>query len=304
MIKKVFFLGSKQLGLISVKTLYFSAPNKLSGIITFDDSKDERSVLGDFKQFSYKKKIPIYILKKPSKLLGLIEKEKPDLIIVVGWYWIINERLLDKVPDGIIGIHASLLPKYRGFAPLVWAIINGEKRTGISLFYFDCGIDSGDIIAQKEIEISENNNIKEILEKAKKAIVNILKNNYPKLLNNEAPRTKQNHENATYCSQRKPEDGRINWNFTNKKIHDFIRAQAPPYPGAFSYIKDKKIIITKSRLFPYPYFGISGFVSQVKSESVIVCCGTNAIEILEIINSGESMPVAPPRLIKYGQKFI
>jgi len=304
MIKKVLFLGSKQLGLISAKNLYFSAPNKLSGIITFDDSKDERSVLGDFKQFSYEKKIPIYILKKPSELLGLIEKEKPDLIIVVGWYWIINERLLDKVPDGIIGIHASLLPKYRGFAPLVWAIINGEKRTGISLFYFDRGIDSGDIVAQKEFDILENDTIKEVLEKTERSIADILKENYSKLLSGEAPRTKQNHKNATYCSQRKPEDGRINWNFSNKKIHDFIRAQAPPYPGAFSYIKDKKITITKSRLFPYPYFGIPGFVSQVKSKSVIVCCATNAIEILEILIDGENKPILPSNYIKYGQQFV
>ena len=304
MIKKVLFLGSKQLGLISAKNLYFSAPNKLSGIITFDDSKDERSVLGDFKQFSYEKKIPIYILKKPSELLGLIEKEKPDLIIVVGWYWIINERLLDKVPDGIIGIHASLLPKYRGFAPLVWAIINGEKRTGISLFYFDRGIDSGDIVAQKEFDILENDTIKEVLEKTERSIADILKENYSKLLSGEAPRTKQNHKNATYCSQRKPEEGRINWNFSNKKIHDFIRAQAPPYPGAFSYIKDKKITITKSRLFPYPYFGIPGFVSQVKSKSVIVCCATNAIEILEILIDGENKPILPSNYIKYGQQFV
>lgn len=304
MIKKVLFLGSKQLGLISVKNLYFSVPNKLSGIITFDDSKDERSILGNFKQFSYEKKIPIYILKKPSELSDLIEKEKPDLIIVVGWYWIISEKSLDKVPFGIVGIHASLLPKYRGFAPLVWAIINGEKKTGISLFYFDRGIDSGDIIAQKEFDILENDTIKEVLKKTENSIVDILKENYSKLLSGEAPRTKQNHKNATYCSQRKPEDGRINWNFSNKRIHDFIRAQAPPYPGAFSYIKDKKIIITKSRLLPYPYFGIPGFVSQVKSKSVIVCCETNAIEILEIITSGGSISVTPPNLIKYGQKFV
>jgi len=304
MIKKVLFLGSKQLGLISVKNLYFSAPNKLFGIITFDDSKDERSILGNFKQFSYEKKIPIYILKNPSELSDLIEKGKPDMIIVVGWYWIINKRLLEKVPDGIIGIHASLLPKYRGFAPLVWAIINGEKKTGISLFYFDRGIDSGDIVAQKEFDILENDTIKEILKKTERSVADILKENYSKLLSGEAPRTKQNHENAIYCSQRKPEDGRINWNFSNKKIHDFIRAQAPPYPGAFSYIKDKKIIIAKSRLFQSPYFGIPGFVSQVKSESVIVCCGTNAIEILEIMIGGGSIPVIPSNLIKYGQKFV
>lgn len=303
-IKKVFFLGSKQLGLTSVKSLYVSSPDTLSGIITINDSKDVRSILNNFNQFATNKKIPIYILKKPSELFDLIEKEKPDMIIVVGWYWIIKKQLLDKVPYGILGIHASLLPKYRGFAPLVWAIINGEKKTGISLFYFDQGIDSGDIVAQKEFYILENDTIKEVLEKAEKSVVDIIKENYPKILANEAPRIKQNHKNATYCSQRKPQDGRINWNLSNKKIHNFIRAQTQPYPGAFSFIKDKKITITKSKPFQYPYLGIPGLVCQINVESVIVCCGVNAIEILEITIDGENKPIPPANFIKYGQKFV
>lgn len=304
MAKKVFFLGSKQLGLTALQTLYVSSPNSLSRIITIDDSKDERSILSEFKQFAEDKHVPIYVLKKPSELSELINRGKPDMMVVVGWYWIIDDNLLDNVPDGIIGVHASLLPKYRGFAPLVWAIINGEKKTGISLFYFERGIDTGDIVAQKEFEILENDTIKELLEKTEESIINILNENYWELLANKAPRIKQNHKYATYCSQRKPEDGKINWNLSNKKIHDFIRAQAPPYPGAFSFIKDKKITIIKSRLFPYPYMGIPGLVCQITDESVIICCGVNAIELLEIIIDRENKPIPPSSFIKFGQRFL
>jgi len=226
------------------------------------------------------------------------------MIIVIGWYCIINKQLISKVPFGILGIHASLLPKYRGFAPLVWAIICGEKKTGISLFYFDSGIDSGDLIDQIEFDISTTDTIKEVLLKTKKSIIDILKKNYPKLLDDDAPRIKQNHDNATYCSQRKPEDGRIDWNLSNNKIYDFIRAQAPPYPGAFSMIDNKQITITKSRIFPYPHVGISGLVCQITDESIVVCCGTNAIEILEFIVDGEVKSIRKNNFIKFGQRFV
>lgn len=298
------FLGSKKLGLISAKALYDSAPGILAGIITINDFKDKRNILDDFRQFAEDKKIPFSVLQKPSELSVLIDQKKPDMIIVVGWYWIINKQLIRKVPFGILGIHASLLPKYRGFAPLVWATICGEKKTGISLFYFDPGVDTGDIVAQKEFEISINDTIKELLLKTEKSIVDILRENYPKLIAGKAPRTKQNHGNATYCSQREPVDGKIDWNLSNKKIYDFIRAQAPPYPGAFSMIDDKQIIITKSRLFAYPYEGIAGLVCQITNESIVVCCGKNAIEILEFIVDGEVKLIKENNFIKFGQRFV
>ena len=150
------FIGSKQIGLEVLARIYELYPKQLKGVITFDDSNDIRTKLDSFKTLSKTIKKPLYILTKPSELVNVVEKVKPDLGIVVGWYWIIKPNILNKVRRGILGIHASQLPKYRGSAPLVWQIINGEKESGVTLFYFDKGMDSGDIVGQKRFKIKEN----------------------------------------------------------------------------------------------------------------------------------------------------
>jgi methionyl-tRNA formyltransferase len=143
----------------------------------------------------------------------------------------------------VAGIHASLLPKYRGGAPLVWAIINGEKTTGVSLFYFDQGVDTGDVIAQKKIEISDTDDIRTVYEKATLAAVDVLRESLPLIREGQAPRIPQDHANATIFPQRKPEDGLIDWTRTPDEIRNFIRAQTRPYPGAFTVLEGKKVTI-------------------------------------------------------------
>jgi methionyl-tRNA formyltransferase len=167
----------------------------------------------------------------------------PDLIVTVGWYFMIPKRMREIAPLGCIGIHGSLLPKYRGGAPLVWAIINGEKETGLTLFYLEDGVDDGDIIDQKSFPIEEEDTIKDLLVKLEEDSIKVLLNNLPKIEKGNAPRIKQDETIATYVPQRKPEDGEINWEWDSKRIKNFIRAQTKPYPGAFTFMKNKKIII-------------------------------------------------------------
>lgn len=196
------------------------------------------SILGE--QFG----VPVYkINQNISDFQETISKLQPDFILVVGWYYQIPKKILSIPRKGAAGIHASLLPKYRGNAPLVWAMINGEPETGISLFYFDEGVDTGDIIAQKKIQIEENDTIKELLEKVEIASVQVLADEIPRIANGTASRTKQNHELATSFPKRTPEDGKIDWNWDKKRIENFIKAQTKPYPGAFTIIGDKKVTI-------------------------------------------------------------
>ncbi len=171
----------------------------------------------------------------------------PDLILVMGWYYRVPKKIRDLARYGTWGIHASLLPKYAGGAPLVWAIINGEKETGVSLFKLEEGVDDGDIIAQQIIPIAFEDSIKEVYEKATAASKEILLN---ALQNIETikfiPLEKSKIE---LWPQRKPEDGEIDLSWPAEKIYNFIRAQAPPYPGAFLKTADgKKIIIEKSKM--------------------------------------------------------
>ena len=168
---------------------------------------------------------------------------QPDLILALGWYYNVPKRARDFGPLGCLGIHASLLPKYRGGAPIPWAIINGEKETGVTLFHLVDDIDAGDIVAQGRFPIEEHDTCATVYEKAEMASVRILRECLPKIAAGRAQRIRQDHRQATVFPQRKPEDGLIDWSLTEKRIRDFIRAQTHPYPGAFFYAGDKKIVV-------------------------------------------------------------
>jgi len=172
-----------------------------------------------------------------------IAKWQPDVLLALGWYFMIPRRVRKSVPLGCVGIHASLLPKYRGGAPIPWAIINGETESGVTFFYFSDGIDDGDIIAQKRFSIEKKDDVAMVYKKATSTSIEILQEYLPMLATNTAPRIQQDHNQATNFPQRSPEDGLIDWSWDAKRIRDFIRAQTHPYPGAFTYIRGKKVTI-------------------------------------------------------------
>jgi methionyl-tRNA formyltransferase len=157
-------------------------------------------------------------------------------------------KIRELAPKGCVGIHASLLPKYRGGAPINWAIINGEKMSGVSLFYLGDGVDNGDIISKKRFPISDTDSCREVYDKATRASIEILKVTLPKLAAGTANRIPQNESEATCFPQRNPNDGRIDWRWRGRTIYNFIRAQTKPYPGAFTYLRDEKITIWQGQL--------------------------------------------------------
>ena len=194
------------------------------------------STYKNFRDTTLRRGIPlIEVTQKIDKYQKQIRSFNPDIIIAMGWYHIIPKTILDIPKFGCVGIHASLLPKYRGGAPLVWAIINGEKKTGISFIYLDEKADVGDIIAQKEFLITKKDTIKTVYAKATSSALGILEKYIPKIKIGKAPSIKQDETKATYFLQRKSEDGVINWNKTSKEIYNFIRALTKPYPGAFFF---------------------------------------------------------------------
>ena len=171
-------------------------------------------------------------------------KAKPvDYIFSINYLFIVGKNILDHPRNFCINLHGSLLPKYRGRTPHVWAIINGEHQTGITAHIMNDGCDTGPIIKQKIIPIDYWDTGGDLLSK--------FTNEYPKLLdsilkdiqNNSIEVINQEHDKATYFGKRSPEDGEINWNWHKERIRNWVRAQAYPYPGAFSILRGEKIII-------------------------------------------------------------
>lgn len=178
-----------------------------------------------------------------------MEEKKMDFGLAIGWYKKIPKVILDIPKKGLAGIHGSLLPQYRGGAPLVWAMIQGEKMTGVSLFYFTEGIDEGDIIAQRSFEIKYSDYISDIYKRMEWHAIEILKTELPNISNNTINTWKQPvSEPIKVWPMRSPEDGIINWEQSAEQIYNFIRAQSRPYPGAYTYMNHTKVHIWKSKV--------------------------------------------------------
>ena len=227
----------------------FSIPEYFN--ISYDKNKVKNSNYSDLSIIANKQKIPYYEIdsvlgKKTLDFKVTIERLKPDVILVLGWYYMVPKSIREIPKYGSWGIHASLLPNYAGGAPLVWAIINGEKETGVTLFRMDSGVDDGDIILQKSFSIEHNDTIKEVYENATLASKNILDEIF--LKKTPIMFKKQDKNKIKVYPQRKPSDGEIDWNCSSDEIRNFIRAQTKPYPGAFTIINDKKIIIWEAKI--------------------------------------------------------
>ncbi len=292
-VEKTVFIGSKNFGLEILKKMHSLDPNSLIGVITLDDSKDARSVLEEFRKYCcLENDIELHIAKNKKAFNQIIRNLKPDRCIVACWYWLIEKEILDSVKYGLIGIHHSSLPKYRGGSPLVWQIINGEKTIGSSIFSFTEGMDSGPIWKQFFVSLNEEDSIKTILEKLETQILDWFDKNYIKFLNHEIIPHPQSKKGLSYCAQRFSFDGKIDWTKSARDINNFIRAQSHPYPGAFTHYREKKLIIWKARLVDMIYYGTPGQVARVTKEGVYVICGDSKSILLETVQREEA-PMKP-----------
>lgn len=249
---RTLFFGSTDLGYQCCERLLergenivglFTIPREFR--ISYSPNQPVKNVLfRDFHELGDRFGVPVTdVTGKMDEYFERVADVKPDLIVVIGWYYMVPRRIRELAAKGCVGVHASLLPRYRGGAPLVWAMINGEKQSGVTLFHFADGVDDGDIVAQKQFPIEPTDTISEVLEKATQASIDIVEEYVPRLADGTAPRNPQDHSKATTVPQRSPSDGLIDWSWDPVRINNFIRAQTKPYPGAFTYVDDKRVTI-------------------------------------------------------------
>jgi methionyl-tRNA formyltransferase len=245
---KIIFIGGVEIGYkvlegvyssgVSVHTVFtltFEMKEKTSGFIDFEPlTRENNSNLTRVKDINSK------------EYIEQIKNINPDLIIVCGWQRLICEDILNIPKLGTIGFHSSLLPKYRGRAPVNWAIIMGEKETGITMFYLTPNADDGDIIAQKSFPILLNDDCSTIYQKSALAGSELMKEYLPKIKTNSIIRIHNPSASYPAYPKRTPEDGLIDFNRSALDIYNFVRALTKPYPGAYYYNEKKeKIIVWK-----------------------------------------------------------
>ncbi len=228
-----------------------AAGGDVVAIFTFtDEIAAKTSGAVSFEDISEQHEIPLYKIKNTNtpETAQLIKEINPDVIFVIGWTRLVSAEILAIPKYGCIGMHASLLPKYRGRAPVNWALINNEKLTGNTMILLDDGVDTGDILLQRSISITLADTCGTLYDKVADAGREMIRESIPHLQKGELSRTPQNHDQATVMPKRTPEDGLIDWTKPALELFNWVRALTHPYPGAFTYYQSKKLFIWDAQI--------------------------------------------------------
>ncbi len=212
----------------------------------------------------------------------------PELIFVVGWSQIAREPFLTLAREGVFGMHPTLLPRHRGRAAIPWAILSGLARTGVTLFEIeDATADSGTIVGQVVVEISANDTAETLFERISDAHVQLIREYVPQLLRRSAPRVPQDPSRASSWPKRSPLDGIIDWETRAPYLYDWVRAQTRPYPGAFTFLGDEKVVVWRARPVELDEVAPAGTIVATRPEGPVVACGEGALVLEEVETEGE-----------------
>lgn len=251
---RIVFMGTPEFAVPSLKML-ISEQYHIVGVFTQPDRKAGRGhkmTPPPVKVLAQEHGIPVYQFEKVRAPQGVqaIRDLRPDLLVTAAFGHILTQEILDIPTDGCINVHASLLPKLRGAAPIGWAIINGEKQTGITTMYTVLALDAGDILEQEAVSISDDETAGELYETLSVLGADVLKRTLKKLENGTLARIPQKEEDATYFPMFQKGFGEIDFNRLCKEIHNFVRGTNPA-PGAYMMYGEEKIKVYKVSVRDY-----------------------------------------------------
>ena len=215
--------------------------------------------------------------------VAAVREASPDAVFVVGWSQLVRDELLALAPQGVYGMHPSLLPRHRGRAPIPWAILSGLAKTGVTLFEIvDPTADSGPILGQVEVEVAPDETATTLYDKLLDAHVELIREHVPRIADGTAQRLPQDAARASAWPKRTPADGIIDWETRALYLGDWIRAQTRPYPGAFTYLGGEKVVVWRARPVELTGAEPAGTVVEVRPEGAVVACGEGGLLLEEI----------------------
>lgn len=242
---RILFMGTPDFALESLKALY-EAKYDIIGVVTNVDKPKGRGmkmVASPVKEYAIEKKLQVYQpvkVRNNPEFLEEVKKLNPDLICVVAYGKILPQELLDIPKYGCVNVHGSLLPEYRGAAPIQWAVLNGDKKTGVTTMFMNAGMDTGDMILKEEVEIGNDETTGELWDRLKMIGANLLIKTVKEIENGTATRTKQPEE-GTMAPMLSKEMAKIDWeNKTAQEIKNLVRG-LNPIMGAYTFLDGKKI---------------------------------------------------------------
>jgi methionyl-tRNA formyltransferase len=307
---RIIFAGSPAFAVPSLERL-LASDHDIVGVVTQPDRPAGRGLKlrpPPVKEVAVRNGVPCF---QPEKFntrafLDHIESLEPDLILVAAYGKIFRRRSLAIPKLGCVNLHASLLPKYRGIAPVNWAIINGERETGVTTIFMDEGIDTGDMILQEPAAIGPDQTAGEVLEMLAVLGAPVVVETCDLIARGEAPRLRQDDSKATYAPRLAKEDGRVGWERPAEEIHNLVRG-VTPWPGAMVTFGDEPVKVRRSgregATHPSP-----GTVIAIDSErGILVSCGKGSLWLAELQAQGRKAvggaDFARGRRIEVGDRF-
>lgn len=288
---KVIFMGTPEFAVPTLRKLHENGHDVIL-VVTQPDKPSGRGKKlkkSEIKEAAEELGLPIF---QPDKIkkqenIEVIKSYNPDVIVVVAYGQILNKEILGLPKYGCINVHASLLPKLRGAAPLNWAIINGETHTGVTTMQMDVGLDTGDMLLKSEVEINEDMNVGELHDILMHTGAELLIETLKKLEKHELHQEKQDDSLSNYAPMFNNENRKIDWNLSAKSIHDLIRGLAP-WPTAYFTMDEKIIKVYESKYKIEKINYEPGYVIKANEDGIFVATCDGVVILKEIQMPGKN----------------
>ncbi len=260
-------------------------PDRLAGVCSYRVEPPQEHALDRIREVAAAHAIPFH----EGDARTALAEWRPDFAFAVKWRSLLP---LDCARRGLVVFHAALLPRYRGFAPIPWPIINGETESGVTMFYAADEVDAGDIIDQRSFAITDEDDAASVEQQVSRYVADMLVDNFAALEAGTAPRRAQDHRLATYCVWRGPDDGAIDWRAPSRRIHDLVRGLTRPYPGAFTTLGGRRLTVWKTTLATADraYVGsIPGRIERIlPGTAVNVLTGDGIVGLVDVQLEGDA----------------
>ena len=266
---------------------------RVAALVTHDDEPAEGGWFESAAEVARAHGVPVLTPKSPNdpEIVARLATLHADIFLSVWYRRLLGEGLLALPRVAALNLHGSLLPAYRGRAPLNWVLVNGETQTGVTLHHMTPGADEGDIVAQMPLDIHPDDTALTLYGRMVKAGVDLLTEWYPAVLAGVAPRRPQDHTHATVVGRRRPEDGRIAWSWPAPRIANMIRAVTHPFPGAFVGDGDRRLYLWEGSVADGGRTGAPGTIVDIAPDGIIVATGQGALRVTRMqSNAGDEQP--------------
>ncbi|HSY17156.1 MAG TPA: methionyl-tRNA formyltransferase [Candidatus Acidoferrales bacterium] len=296
---RIIFMGTAELSCASLEKLCGDVRFQVAAVVTQPDKPKGRDLKlqpSPVKVLAQKLNLPVMqpLKARDEAFIAELRAFKPDLIVVVAYGQILPQSILDLPPHGCLNVHTSLLPKYRGAAPIQWAIANGDAETGVTIMKMDAGLDTGPVLSLSRTAIVPADDSQVLHDRLAQLGAQLLVETIPDYVAGKTRPQPQPAEGSTYAAKIKKEDGQIDWNLSARQVWNRLRAFTP-WPGAFTFLLavPKPQLLKIWKLEVVEKSGRAGEVLSADKEGITVACGQGAVRILELqLEGGKRLTTA------------